>query len=253
MNLWSCILRRSSTLQATSHRRRWTLQTTWIVGLWLSSTSSACSVLVHPLTRSPRSTFNRQCLPFSPFTTMSESSSSRRSIRVASSSSGEAEDENQENKEAVAVKKATAPKKKKPAAKKEATETKAPAKKAKRKNGDDSEDESEPSPKKKKAKAPPHQRITERDPLPKLWDPSSATDGSYSKFSCHCTLRYISMKLISVLLSSSFVSIQDCIVECCRIACYSQEDANRTLGSSERAQLGCTLSSGNQTSRVAFD
>ena len=50
-------------------------------------------------------------------------------------------------------------------------------------SSDDSDKSVKSSPTKKKtAKKAGHQTLTERDPLPKLWDPESNPD-SYSKFS----------------------------------------------------------------------
>lgn len=123
---------------------------------------------------------------------MSESPAPRRSTRAASSSSinDKIEDENQEATNVANDEPAKkVPKTKKPAAKKAPTKAKAKKSPAKR-NGEKDDDASvssqdEDKPKKKRAKAPPHQRITERDPLPKLWDPSKASNGSYSKLLCH--------------------------------------------------------------------
>ena len=73
-------------------------------------------------------------------------------------------------------------------AKKKATKKKRATKK--KKNDDESASDSEGSPKKKrkspaKKKKEPHQRVTERNELPKLWDAKEALDtkGSYSKSS----------------------------------------------------------------------
>lgn len=119
---------------------------------------------------------------------MSESPASRRSSRSAAASARASEDTEDENLENKTAKKAA----KKPAAKKAAPKKSPSKKKEKRKSSgnDDSDIESVASdkPKKKRAKAPPHQRITERDPLPKLWDSSKASEGSYSKFTMCCRI-----------------------------------------------------------------
>lgn len=239
MNLWSFALRRTF----TRNFGRWKAQRAFIVGLCLSS-SAVSSFHVYPasfLSPWSSSTNNHQCLRFFPLTTMSESSSaSRKSARSAKSSAEDVEEENVENE--TAAKKSPAAKKKKAVAKKTATtankgkkknddekgksadKLKAKAKSpAKRKKADDSDDEAVAgTPKKKRAKAPPHQRITEKDPLPKLFDPSKAAEGSYSKFpcvpSCHCLTQppvhdtYLHVSL--TLLVQSLLITRSCRVFC---------------------------------------
>jgi exodeoxyribonuclease III len=114
---------------------------------------------------------------------MSESPALRRSTRAASSTNSiDKVDENEEATNVVANEPAKkAAKKKKPAAaKKEMSKASAKKSPKRTKKEDDSSVSSQEKPKKKRAKAPPHQRITERDPLPKLWDPSKASNGSYT-------------------------------------------------------------------------
>ena len=161
MYLWSRAIRGSSALQVNSCRRHRMLTRTWLIGhtcLWLSSftQSFTCFPLsAHSLHRSPGNIPNNQRLP-------AMSPSSRRS--KGSDLPEEAAESSPPPKKKV----------------KRSTKTK------KSSDKEDGGSAKKASPK-KKAKAPPHQRITDRDPVPKLWNPSDASEGSYSKFFCLST------------------------------------------------------------------
>lgn len=231
MNLWRIVFSRSF-LQLSPRRPK------WILGLWLSSTASNSFVVQSPIPQhfnSPLSS-STPCRysSLSFLKTMSESPALRRSTRAASSTNSiDKVDENEEATNVVANEPAKkAAKKKKPAAaKKEVSKASAKKSPKRTKKEDDSSVSSQEKPKKKRAKAPPHQRITERDPLPKLWDPSKASNGSYSKFAYHCCISFL-MKLIPLFL---LCSIQDCLMECCWIACHSSQHSYCSLGSSPKA------------------
>jgi hypothetical protein len=94
------------------------------------------------------------------------------------------------------------------------------AKKAKRATKKEvSDDESSESPVKKleavkRAKPTLHQCLTERDHLPKLWNPADASEGSYSKSNVIVSVFFVSKKH-SKIFHNTRCSVQDCLVECC--------------------------------------
>lgn len=191
MNPWRIVVRGSSSPKA------------WLLGhtyLWLSSlTRPAALSTTLPLRRSSLypSTFSyyrRQYVPFtSPFYTMSTSSKAADVPEEAPFN--ESTQEASKKKKAVAGAKKKAPKAESlPAAKK--------AKHATKKELSD-DDSAESAAKKsitaKRNKSAPHQRITERDPLPKLWNPADASEGSYSKSNIIVSVIFPKRKLKDIL------------------------------------------------------